>query len=470
MKYFETSRRFYRDLLKIALPVALQSVITTGVNLVDTIMLGQLGETALSASSLANQFITMFTFLCMGISMGSSVLTSRFWGAKDFVSLKKVITVAMRFGILLAMVFTVLNVMLPEQIMSLYSKEALVMDAGAEYLRWSTITYLLMALALVATNIMRSVGLTQVPFIASISAFFINIGANYIFIFGKFGAPEMGVAGAALGTVIARVVETGVICGYFWIADRRVRYRVRDLLSPCGDMVREFLRISVPVMLSDGLLGVGDNVLAIIMGHIGSSFVAANAITVVVQRISTIFITGLSYSGCFLIGKSLGEGEIQRVKRQGYTFMFLGLAIGVLAGCITLLIRIPVVNAYNLSQETRLIAEQLMDAIGIILVFRATNSILTKGVLRGGGDTGFLFVADTVTMWCVAIPLGGLAGLVFHLPAFWVFVFLYSDQVLKAVWCVFRLISGKWIKKIHGVCEEKENGDLEFAPATEVKK
>ena len=301
-------------------------------------MLGQLGETALSASSLANHFISLFMFLCMGISMGSSVLTSRFWGARDFVSLKKVITVAMRFGILLALLFTVVNIAVPEQIMSLYSQEAEVIREGAIYLRWSTITFLLTGLSTVATNIMRSVGLTHIPFIASISAFLINIGGNYIFIFGKFGAPRMGVAGAALGTVIARIVETAVICGYFWVVDQRVRYRVKDLLSPCRDMVGEFLRVSVPVMLSDGLLGVGDNVLAVIMGHIGSSFVSANAITVVVQRISTIFITGLSYSGCFIIGKTLGEGEQAKVKRQGYTFLILGLVIGALAGGITFLI------------------------------------------------------------------------------------------------------------------------------------
>ena len=451
MKYFETDGAFYKDLAKIALPVALQSIITTGVNLVDTIMLGQLGETALSASSLANHFISLFLFLCMGISMGSSVLTSRFWGARDFVSLKKVITVAMRFGILLALLFTVVNIAVPEQIMSLYSKETEVILEGAIYLRWSTITFLLTGLSTVATNIMRSVGLTHIPFIASISAFLINIGGNYIFIFGKFGAPRMGVAGAALGTVIARIVETAVICGYFWVVDQRVRYRVKDLLSPCRDMVGEFLRVSVPVMLSDGLLGVGDNVLAVIMGHIGSSFVSANAITVVVQRISTIFITGLSYSGCFIIGKTLGEGEQAKVKRQGYTFLILGLVIGALAGGITFLIRTPVINAYNITADTKLIAEQLMDAISIIIIFRSTNSILTKGVLRGGGDTRFLFLADTITMWCIAIPLGALAGLVLHLPAFWVFVFLYSDQIIKAVWCVFRLRSGKWVKKIRGV-------------------
>ena len=275
MRYLETDRKFYRDVAKIALPVAMQSVITTGVNLVDTIMLGSLGETALSASSLANQFITLFTFLCMGVSMGASVLTSRFWGSQDLFSLKKVITVALRSGVLLALAFTVANVLFSRQIMSLYTQEQPVIDAGAEYLIWSTATFLL-----------------------------------------------------------------------------------------------------------------------------------------------------------------------------------LGLAIGAVAGGIIFLISGPMVGFYDVEAGTKDIALQLMDALSLIVIFRSTNSILTKGVLRGGGDTRFLVAADTLTMWCFAIPLGALAGLVLHLPAFWVILLLHIDQIIKAVWCVFRLKSGKWVKTIHGAGEE----------------
>ena len=208
------------------------------------------------------------------------------------------------------------------------------------------------------------------------------------------------------------------------------------------------------VMLSDGLLGVGENVLAIIMGHIGSQFVSANAITLVVQRISTIFITGISFSSCFIIGKTLGEGSVPRAQKQGNTFLILGLAIGAAAGGIIFLISGPMVGFYDVEAGTKDIALQLMDALSLIAIFRSANSILTKGVLRGGGDTRFLVAADTLTMWCFAIPLGALAGLVLHLPAFWVFLLLHIDQIIKAVWCVFRLKSGKWVKTIHGAGAE----------------
>lgn len=451
MKYIETDKSFYKKLVKIALPIAMQSVITTGVNLVDTVMLGTLGETALSSSSLGNQFIMLFMFLCMGISMGASVLTSRYWGAGDKTSLKKVITIALRFSTCLALIFTFINVAFPQQIMQIYSDEAPVVSAGVIYLQWSTPTYVLTAVSTAMTNVLRSAGLAMVPLSASVASFAINIGANYIFIFGKLGAPAMGIAGAALGTVIARVVEVTIICGYFLLVDRRIAYRIKDIFCKCGDMFGEFVRISVPVMLSDGLLGVGDSVLAIIMGHIGSQFVAANAITTVVQRVSTIFITGIAFAGCFIIGQTLGEHKLDAAKRQSYTMLALGLGIGVFAALVIQIISNPVINYYNITDDTKAVAAQMMSAISIIVIFRATNSILTKGVLRGGGDTKFLLLADTTTMWLIAIPLGYLAGLVLDIPPFWVLICLQSDQIIKAVWSIFRLKSGKWIKKVKGV-------------------
>ena len=215
-------------------------------------------------------------------------------------------------------------------------------------------------------------------------------------------------------------------------------------------MLPEFVRISVPVMLSDTLLGLGDNVLAVVMGQIGASFVSANSITNVIQRVSTIFITGLSFSGCFLTGQVLGERRIEDAQRQGYTYAILGLVIGIVAAAIIQIIATPVVNAYNISAQTKEIAFELMNAVSIIIIFRSTNSILTKGVLRGGGDTKFLLMADMTTMWLLAVPLGALAGLVLHLPAFWIYIFLHFDQIVKAVWCLFRLKSEKWIKKVKG--------------------
>lgn len=450
-----TDRKFYAKAAGIALPIAAQSLITIGVNIMDTIMVGDLGEVALSATSLANQFINIFHICCMGLGMGASVLTARFWGMKDLVSLKKTITIMLRICIALATAFALVTAVAPGFVMSIYSPEAEIIEAGTKYFNWSVASYWLLGMSLTMTIVLRSVGQAWLPLLTSIIAFFVNIGANYIFIFGKFGAPEMGVAGAALGTLIARAFEFIMIDGYVFFVDKKIGYRIRDLLGKCSDMLREYLRVSIPVLVSDTLLGLGNSAVAIVMGHIGSSFVSANAITTVTQQLSTVFISGISQSSCMVIGHTLGEGDVQRAKTEGNTFLMLGTAIGVLAGGFIMLISPLIISFYNITPETKAIAQELMLAIGLIVVFQSMNSILTKGVMRGGGDTKFLMVADILFLWIVSIPVGAIAGLVLHLPAFWIYVCLKLDQIIKAIWCIGRFRSNLWIKAVHGVSHSK---------------
>lgn len=444
---------FYKKSAAIAIPIALQSMITMGVNMMDTIMVGRLGENALSAVSLANQFITLFQICCMGMGMGAAVLTARFWGKKDLVSLKQTITIMLRFCLMIATGFALVTMAIPQGILSLYSNEEPLLELGTVYFLWSVPAYWLTGLALTTTLVLRSVGQTRIPLITSIAAFFVNVGANYIFIFGKFGAPAMGVAGAALGTLISRILECGVIFGYFLFFDQNVGYRPRDLFCRCRGLLGEYLRISLPVLISDALLGLGNNAVAVVMGHIGSAFVAANAITTVTQQLSTTFTQGISQASCIVIGHTLGEGDAERAQREGVTFLVLGFVIGILAGGIITLISGPVIHMYKVSPETEEIARQLMLAVAFIVIFMSSNNIMTKGVLRGGGDTRFLMIADILFLWVVSIPLGALAGLVLHLPPFWIYVCLKLDQIIKAFWCVTRLRSKKWIKAIHGVKE-----------------
>lgn len=454
MGYFEKVRpylgdkAFYRTVAAIAIPISMQSLITIGVNMMDTIMLGTLGETALSASSLANQFINIFHICCMGMGMGASVLTSRFWGMQDKHSLRKAVTIMLRLCLVIGSLFTIATIITPEGLMRIYTNEEHIIQSGAGYFRWSIPCYLLLGFSLTCTIVLRSVGQVKLPLITSIIAFFVNIFFNYIFIFGKLGAPRMGVEGAALGTLISRVFEFSFICGYFLFLDQKIGYRVKHLFMKCGDMIGDYLKISIPVLVSDALLALGNSAVAMVMGHIGASFVSANAITTVTQQLSTVFIQGISNASSIITGHTLGEGDAEKAQRQGVTFLGLGVGIGILAGGLIMLISGPVISCYNINAETRGIAEQLMMAVGVIVIFQSANSILTKGVLRGGGDTKFLMLADILFLWVASIPLGALAGLYWHLPAFWIYVFLKIDQFIKAVWCVFRLGSKKWIKRI----------------------
>ena len=451
IKEYLGDKKFYKSTALIAIPIALQSLITIGVNLVDNIMLGTLGEVPLSASALAVSYISFYHICCMGLGMGASVLVSRFWGMKDLEALRKTITLMIRFTVIIGLMFTVADIITPTGIMKIYSDEAVIIEQGAIYLRWSIPCFLLMGLTTTCTIAMRSMGQTRVPLIGSCISFGINIFANWVFIFGNLGAPRMEIAGAALGTLIARVVEFSVNCGYLVLIEKKACYRIKHLFMKCSDMLHDYITISIPVLISDLILGLGTNVVAMVMGRIGAQFVAANSITTITQQLSTVIISGTSQAGCIVTGHYLGEGRIDQAKKHGWTFMFLGFLVGTFAGLFIILTGDFIISFYNIQEDTRVIARQLMDAIGFIVIFQSANSIMTKGVLRGGGDTKCLMIADNIFLWVLSIPLGYLAGLYLHLPPFWIYFFLKIDQFVKAFWCIWRLKSGKWIKKIGGI-------------------
>ena len=453
-KLYVKDKHFYKKVAAIAIPIALQGLITQGVNVMDTVMVGMVGETELSAVSLANQFINIFHIFCMGIGMGASVLVARYYGMRDNSSLKKTLTIMFRLCLSLAALFCVATALLPEQIMKIYTTEEIdIIASGVIYLKYSVASYFFLGLSLTSTIVLRNVEQVRIPLYTSIAAFFVNVGANYVFIFGKLGAPEMGVAGAAVGTLVARVFEFIVICGYLLLLDKKIGYRVHHLFTGVGALWREYIRISIPVLISDGILALGNNSVAMVIGRLGESFVAANAVTAVTQQLSSVMTQGFSQAGAIVTGYTLGKGERDKAFEQGYAFLGIGFVFGLIAAGIVMLISAPMIAAYGLSSETQVIARELMLSISLILLFQATNSIMTKGVLRGGGDTKMLMLTDNVFLWVASVPLGIVAGFVLHLPAFWIYFFLKIDQVLKAVWCVIRLRSGKWIKKIRSESE-----------------
>lgn len=447
-KEYLGNKEFYSTILKIAIPVSAQQLITVGINLMDTVMLSSMGDAQLSASSQASQFINLFQIFCMGIGMGASVLTARYWGMQDKNSLRKAVTIMLRIVLAFATLFFAATLFFPEIVMRFYTENAVTVDYGVTYLRWILPTYYCMGLSLTCTIILRSVGQVRIPLICSVIAFFVNVFFNWVFIFGNLGAPRMEIAGAALGTLIARMFELLFICGFFFLKDKRIAYRFRHLLLPCKDLAPEYLRISIPVLISDGLLAFGNNSVAMIMGRIGDTFVAANSVTMVVQQLSSVLTQGISNASGIITGHTMGRGEYDKAQKQGYTFLLLGGLVGCFAAVVILLIRQPVIDYYQVSEQAKTISWSLMDSIGFITIFQAMNSILTKGVLRAGGDTKFLMAGDILFLWVASIPLGALAGLVWNWSPFWVYCMLKIDQIIKCVWCFFRLRSRKWMKKI----------------------
>jgi len=444
----QSTKDFLKTVLKIAIPVVLQGMITIGVNLMDTIMLGNYGEIQISASSLANEFINLFQILCFGIGGGAAVLTAQYWGSKDLPKLRAVITLMLRICITIALLLTVATILWPGQIMAIYTNDPAIIEKGILYFRLSAFTYIPFGVMTTLTIVMRSTRQVRLPLITSIIAFFVNIGGNWVFIFGKLGAPEMQIEGAALGTLIARLVEFGIIGGYFLFFDKKVVYRLKNLFDKCGYMVKNYLKYCVPVIISDLLLGLGNNVTSMIIGRLGASFVSANAIMAMIVRLSTVFNQGISNASGTITGNTLGEGKADVAYKQSWLFLWMSVIVGILAAGIVLGASPFIISAYNITAETREIAYQLMYAVAIMVVFQTMQGVTTKGVLRGGGDTKFLLVADVLFLWVVSLPLGFLTAFVWNASPFIIYVALKLDWAIKSFWCIGRMKSRKWMKKI----------------------
>ncbi|MCD8325031.1 MAG: MATE family efflux transporter [Clostridiales bacterium] len=445
---FERDKSFYKKILLIGGPVSAQQIITVGVNLMDNVMLGQLDEVALSSSTIAVQVHTLFNYMCMGMGMGATVLLSRYWGAKDLKNFKKTLAWMYRFCLLVSVTFTVVVALFPAQIMGIFTVEPDVIAEGVRYLKWALPCFLLYGFSLTTTITLRNSGKMYIPLGTSIGAFFINIFFNWVFIFGKLGAPEMGVAGAALGTLISRAFEFTVICGYFFVIDKRKLFCPRNLFMPCRDLFREYLHFSLPVMVSDTLLGLGNSAITAVSGHIGIMFMSANSITTVVQHISTILSSGLGQAALIITGNTLGEGDIEKTRRQSNTLVVVAFIFGVIVSLFILAAGPVIVGFYQIEPETKEIALSLLRALSVVMIFMLPSNILTKGILRGGGDTTFLMVADVVFLWAVSVPLGWCAGILWGLPPFWIMFFMKIENIFKLVLCLFRMRRGRWIKQI----------------------
>ncbi|MFR8165031.1 MAG: MATE family efflux transporter [Enterocloster sp.] len=445
---------FYKSVIRIMLPVALQQAINMGVNMMDTMMLGSFGEIQLSASSLANQYYNFFTILCMGIIGGSSVLAAQYWGAGEKEKVRETFNMALRLSAGVAVLFMILTWIFPGPIMSIYTSEEEVIVQGIRYLKITAFIFVIHGTSLVAAQLMRSVGQAHLGLIVSIISFVVNIGANYIFIFGKFGMPRMEIAGAALGTLIARGAEFITTFFYILVKDKSLGLRICHLIkSPSAAFYRSYFRLGAPVLVSDSLLGLGGNIVSVVLGHMGAAVVASNAIC----RGGPALHCG--HSGRFQCvghhtGQTLGTGNRKKAMEQGETFYFFSIVFGLLSSLLVFLFGPLTVSVYTLNQETVVLVHQMMNAYVVIVFFQAIQSVMTKGVLRGGGDTKFLMKADILFMWLVSIPLGAVGGLVLHWPAWLVMLCLRADYVIKSVWCVSRLLSGKWIHMADGISEK----------------
>lgn len=442
-------KHFYKRVLAIMLPVAVQQAINMGVNMMDTIMLGSFGEVQLSASSLANSFYSIFQIFCMGITASCSILISQHWGAGQIKQVKQVFALSMRLTAFFGAIFMLMTWLAPGAIMRIFTPEEDVIAAGVGYLQITVFIYLIHGFGLVTSQLMRSVGKASLGLYVSIISFVVNVFANWVFIFGNLGAPRMEIRGAALGTLIARTTELIATFAYVLFMDKKLRLRVRDFFQKIpGELMSRYWKVGLPALCSDAMLSVGRTATSVIIGRMGSTAVAANSIVQVIDRLLTVVIQGISNAASIVIGHTIGAGDKHKAQQQGETLFLIAFGISLVSAVVFLLIGPATLGLYNITEETMMLTQRLMITYSLLIIFQCIGSVMTKGVLRGGGDTRFLLIADVVFLWVVSVPLGYIAGIVLGLPIFITSVFLRMDDIIKSIWCVSRLNSGKWIHEV----------------------
>ena len=425
------SRVFYRNVFALVVPMALQNLINVAVTSADVMMLGQVGETVLSASSLAGQVQFIMTLFFFGLTSGAAILTAQYWGKGDTRTIEKVLGIALRFSLSTGLVFTLAALLIPAQLMRVFTPEEDVIAEGVKYLRIIAVSYVPMALTNVYLNIMRSVERVVVSTVTYLVSLVTNVALNAVFIFGLLGFPAMGIEGAALATVCARLVELAIVLVYSKAINRTVRLRARDIFVRDPLLFRDFLTYSVPVMINELLWGAGSAMNSVVIGHLGSAAVAANSVAQVARQLATVVAFGIANATAIMIGKAIGAGDTERAEEYGGRFIRLTLVFGLIGGGIVLAARPILISVMTLSAQAQEYLSFMMLIMSYFVMAQAMNTTLIVGVFRAGGDSKIGLLFDCGSMWGGSILLGSIAAFVLHLDLRIVYVLMMSDELIK---------------------------------------
>lgn len=442
-------KNFYSKVFAIAIPMAMQNLINVGVSILDTVMLGQLGEIAMSSSSLAGQVGFTYMIMNLGLTAGAGVLTSQYWGRKDPASIRKVMSMSYKIAMLFAAVFTVISLLMPVQLMTIFTKDADVISSGAVYVKIMAFSFFISGFTMTSFNILRTVGTVKIAMYTYGVSFFVNVFFNYALIFGKFGMPALGIAGAALATLIARFSEFIISFIYIFKMDKKICFTFNDL-SCKTDMTifKIYMKHGAPVLCNEVLWSLGSSMLSVIMGHMSKEFVAANSICSVMFQCTSVITQGISAAAGVLAGNTIGEGKYKLARQQSFTMFYISIFLGVVCFALVYTLSEPLVSFYNITEQTRLIALELLTVMSVLTIFQTISGINMFGTLRGGGDSKFVLFFDVSSMWLFSVPLGWLSGLVLGWPVWAVCICLRSGDIFKCFGAIARIMSGKWIKDV----------------------
>ena len=449
MSFLIKDKNFYKVLFSITLPIAAQNFITFTVSLADSLMLGKVGEVALSGANLANQLFFILMIITFGVTSAAMVFASQYWGKGDVYSMKRIITIMLRLAAVISLIASALAICIPETVMSWYSKDLDVIEAGASYLRIIGWAYPFYAITNAMSSVLRSAHVVKVSIVIYLSSLIVNVSLNWVLIFGKLGAPELGIKGAAIATAVARVVEFIILLIYLEFFEKKIHYTFRDLFLPVKDYLGAFFKTGAPVVINEAIWSIGTSVLSMIIGHISTEFVSANSIANIIWQCVWVIVAGMGNATSVVIGNAVGRGEDKQIiLNKAKTIVLISGIMGILSAITLIIIRGPVINFYEVSETTKALAYDLIVSYAIIVVLQSMSVQYVVGIFRGGGDTKTAMVVDVLFLWLIAIPLGALSGLVLGWAPPLVYIMLRSDELFKNIFSLIRLNSGKWIMDI----------------------
>jgi len=439
-----TSKGFYSSLVAIAIPISLQALLQNFVNMLDTIMIGRLGSVEIAAVGLGNQIFFILNMILFGITSGGGVFIAQFWGKKDLAGIRKSLGLMTLIAFVVSFIFTIVCLLIPNQLIRLYSPDPQVIQVGGSYLRFVCLSYVPTAISFSITLALRSTERVKLPLVCTSISLFTNLIANYLLIF----VAGLGVKGAAIATVISRIIELVILATWSYSHKYEICGKLKELLGFNRYFIVKFLKIAFPVIINETFWGLGTSVYNAIFAHAGTNAFTAYSITGTISQLTWVFCMGFGNGIGVLIGKRIGEKKIEEAKTYAKRSMWFMPLIGAFVGVFLVPLSKLLPVFFNVDQEIIKTATAILMILIFVYPFNSFCMNWIVGVCRAGGDTVFSAVAEIVVLWCVAIPLGYVAAFVLHLPAPMIYLFFCSESIAKAIIGAIRVLSGKWLHEV----------------------
>lgn len=443
-----TDRSYYAALFRIALPIIAQNFVSSLLNVIDVTMIGQLGEVSIAAVGLANQVFFLMILMLFGAYSGVGVFTAQFWGKRDVTSIRKVLGIGLMIGLTGSLLFTVLALGVPGTVLGFYTEDPAVTALGTNYLRIVGWSYCITAVTFAYASVLRSTGHVRVPMVVSICALSLKTLLNYGLILGHFGLPALGVEGAAVATLTARLVEMAALLTVVYWRKLPPAARISEMTAFSREFLGRVLKTSLPVLFNEMLWSLGTTTYNMVYGRIGTEAIAAVNVAASIEGLAFVLFMGIADATGILIGNRIGAGDDAYAFTAARQSLLLTTGAAILVGLVIVAVSQPVLGFYNMSEQAALNARNILRVMGLALWIRTTNLVVFIGVLRAGGDTRFCLALDAGSVWLVGVPLAILGGLVLRLPVYQVYLMVIAEEAVKLIIGFWRFLSRRWINNL----------------------